>query len=65
MSKVESLNSIIQEAREASEEFDKKYSYWVERRLKAPSHQWLFENLLKALGEDRFKAHLEEQLKQD
>lgn len=65
MSKVESLKSIIQEARETSEEFDRKYNYWVEQRLKAPSHQWLFNNLLKALGEERFKAHLEEQLERE
>lgn len=61
MSKIESLKQIIQEARETNPEFNKKYEYWVEKRLKAPTQKWLLKHLVESLGENKVRQFLESQ----
>lgn len=59
LDKLESLKQIIEEARSVSPEFNEKYSYWYEKRKKITSHDWLLNQLTKALGEARMRDHLE------
>lgn len=58
MQKIDSLKSLILEARQKSNSFNQKYQTWVVRRNKAPSVDWQFRQLVSALGEERIRQHL-------
>jgi hypothetical protein len=51
------LKTMIEEAAEKSEEFKHKISYW-KRRNKPVDTQWLFNQLLAAIGPVSIKQHL-------
>lgn len=58
------IESLIKQASEQSPVFRKKWGYWVVQRKKAPTFDWLMENLEDALGRDyvreQAKRHIED-----
>ena len=45
--------ALIQEAMKQSEDFHQRMSYWVHRRKRNPSVDWVMIHLINILGEDR------------
>lgn len=46
------LKELVEEAKQASPDFKKKYEYWVTQRQKTPTLEWLMPKIESALGRD-------------
>ena len=58
------LKQLVTEARSKDEDFNKKMTYWLETKQKAPDLKWLMRQLEQVLGrkycQDAAKAFLED-----
>lgn len=52
------LEQLIEEARTTSATFNQKYFYWTVTRNRKPSMDWLFKNLVEALGVEVVEASI-------
>lgn len=60
-----SLELLVIEAINSDPEFKFKFSYWINKRKKTPDHDWLFTNLVKALGESKVRKAIKEEIKNE
>lgn len=55
------LNDLVRKALNQSDEFVEKYHWWVVRRKKLPTLEWLMPLLEQALGADYVEAAAQEE----
>ncbi len=56
------IKDLINRALQQSETFHEKYHWWVVKRGKAPTLEWLMPLLVDALGEDYVEAAAREEV---